>query len=158
MENKEIFRKEAVERVSSPEKLNEYIHVTSPSIWMALIGIIFVLVGAIVWAVFGNIYTTVNGAGVVKDKNLVVYVKVADRASVDVGMGITVNGQKTTVREVSAEPVRVSEEVGEYVLEATGISPGEWTYEIKADTDLPDGIYEAAIEVESIHPITFVTN
>ena len=55
MENNEIFRKKAVERISSPEKLNDYIHVTSPSIWIALLGVICILVGAIVWAVFGNI-------------------------------------------------------------------------------------------------------
>ena len=67
MENNDLFRKKAVERITSPEKLNDYIHVTSPSIWMALGAIIVLLVGALVWATFGNIYTTVNGAGVVKD-------------------------------------------------------------------------------------------
>ena len=48
MENKEIFRKKAVDRVASPEQLNDYIHVTSPAIWMALIGIILILAGALV--------------------------------------------------------------------------------------------------------------
>ena len=93
MENNDLFRKKAVERISSPEKLNDYIHVTSPSIWMALGAIILILVGALVWATFGNIYTTVNGAGVVRDENLVIYVKVSDRPSVKEGMEITVNGR-----------------------------------------------------------------
>lgn len=60
MENNDLFRKKAVERITSPEKLNDYIHVTSPSIWMALGAIIVLLVGALVWATFGNIYTTVR--------------------------------------------------------------------------------------------------
>ena len=138
MENNEIFRKKAVERVSSPEKLNDYIHVTSPSIWLALMGVICILVGAIVWAVFGNIY--------------------ADRPSVKEGMEITVSGHKTVVREISPEPVQIGEEVGEYILDATGMKSGEWVYMVEADTDLPDGIYAASITVESIHPIKFVTN
>lgn len=158
MENNEIFRKKAIERVSSPEKLNDYIHVTSPSIWLALAGIICILVGALVWSAFGNIYTTVNGAGVVSDGNLSIYVKVSDRPSVKEGMDITVNGHKTVVREISAEPMQVSEEVGEYVLETAGLKSGDWTYKVEADTDLPDGIYEASITVESIHPIKFVIN
>ena len=158
MENNEIFRKKAIERVSSPEKLNDYIHVTSPSIWLALAGIICILVGALVWSAFGNIYTTVNGAGVVSDGNLSIYVKVSDRPSVKEGMDITVNGHKTVVREISAEPMQVSEEVGEYVLETAGLKSGDWTYKVEADTDLPDGIYEAIITVESIHPIKFVIN
>ena len=158
MENNELYRKKAVERITSPEKLNDYIHVTSPSIWMALGAIILILVGALVWAAFGNIYTTVNGAGVVKDKNLVIYVKVSDRPSVKEGMEITVNGHKTVVREISPEPVQISEEVGEYVLSSTGLQSGEWTYMVEADIDLEDGIYEASITVESVHPIKFVTS
>ena len=158
MENKEIFRQKAIERVTSPEKLDDYIHVTSPSIWMELAGIICILVGALVWATVGNIYTTVGGAGVVTDNNLMIYIKVADRPSVKEGMDITVNGHKTVVREISPEPVQVSEEVGEYVLDATGLQSGDWTYMVEADIDLPDGIYEASITVESLHPIKFVTN
>ena len=132
--------------------------VTSPSIWMALGAIIVILVGALVWATFGNIYTTVNGAGVVKDNNLVIYIKVSDRPSVKEGMEITVNGHKTVVREISQEPAQISEEVGEYVLEATGLKSGDWTYMVEADIDLADGVYEASITVESVHPIKFVTN
>ena len=158
MENNEIFRKKAIERVTSPEKLDDYIHVTSPSIWMALAGIICILVGALVWAAFGNIYTTVGGAGMVNNNNLVIYIKVSDRPSVKEGMDITVNGHKTVVREISPEPVQVSEEVGEYVLDAAGLKSGDWTYMVEADIDLPDGVYEASITVESIHPIKFVTN
>ncbi|MBQ8053170.1 MAG: hypothetical protein IJ198_05155 [Lachnospiraceae bacterium] len=158
MENKEIFRKKAIDRVSSPEKLNDYIHVTSPSIWVALLGVICILVGAIVWATFGNIYTTVEGAGSVKDGNLVIYIKVADRPSVKEGMDITVSGHKTKVREISPEPVQIGEEVGEYILDAAGMKSGEWVYMVEADTDLADGVYSASITVEAIHPIKFVTN
>ena len=36
MEQQELFRKESVERVSSPEQLSDYLHVTSPAIWVVL--------------------------------------------------------------------------------------------------------------------------
>ena len=42
METKDIFRKKAVDRVNSPEQLNDYIRVTSPSIWMVLAGVIWI--------------------------------------------------------------------------------------------------------------------
>ena len=125
---------------------------------VVLISGAIILVGAIVWAVFGNIYTTVDGAASVKDGNLVIYIKVADRPSVKEEMEITVSGHKTVVREISLEPVQIGEEVGEYILDATGMKSGEWVYIVEADTDLPDGIYQASITVESIHPIKFVTN
>ena len=73
-------------------------------------------------------------------------------------MDITVNGHKTVVREISPEPMQVGEEVSEYVLDTAGLESGDWTYRVEADTDLEDGVYEASITVESIHPIKFVTN
>ena len=158
MENKEIFRKKAVESVASPEQLNDYIHVTSPAIWMALIGIILILAGGIVWATYGSIYTTVEGAGTVSDGNLMLYIKVADQAEVEEGMTITVGGQKTAVRSISAEPVQITDGISDYILNTTGLKTGDWAYVVEADTDLRDGVYSASITVESIHPIKFVIN
>ena len=158
MENNEIFRKKAVERVASPEQLNDYIHVTSPAIWMALIGIILILAGGIVWATYGSIYTTVEGAGTVSDGNLMLYIKVADQAEVEEGMTITVGGQKTAVRSISAEPVQITDGISDYILDTTGLKTGDWAYVVEADTDLRDGVYSASITVESIHPIKFVIN
>ncbi len=50
-----IFREKSLERVSSPEKLNDYIRVTTPSVWVILIATFLLLFGAIVWSIFGRI-------------------------------------------------------------------------------------------------------
>ncbi|MCR5791508.1 MAG: hypothetical protein K6G83_16650 [Lachnospiraceae bacterium] len=54
MEN-QIFREKSLERVSSPEELNDYIRVTTPSVWIILAAVVFLLLGLLVWAVFGRI-------------------------------------------------------------------------------------------------------
>lgn len=156
METKDIFRKKAVERVNSPEQLNDYIRVTSPPIWMVLAGVICILVGAIIWGIFGNLYTTIDGAGIVYDHNLTVYVGTGDRASVKEGMTITCNGTTTTVRQIGEQPVRVTQDMGEFVLQTAGLNDGEWAYPVEADTELPDGSYAASIITESVHPISFI--
>lgn len=58
MENKKIFREKNLERISSPDKINDYIKTTTPGIWIVLIAVLLILAGAIVWSVFGRI--TVN--------------------------------------------------------------------------------------------------
>ena len=73
-------------------------------------------------------------------------------------MDITVNDQKTVVREISSEPVKIPSDVSEYVLEAAGLTADQWAYQVEADTELEDGVYNATITVESVHPIKFVTN
>ncbi|MBO6148539.1 MAG: hypothetical protein J6O55_04280 [Lachnospiraceae bacterium] len=54
-ENDGIFREKSMQRLSSPEQLNDYIKVSSAGMWLVLIGIILILVGALVWATFGTV-------------------------------------------------------------------------------------------------------
>ena len=58
MENEkknQIFREKSLERVASPEQLNDYIRVTSPSVWVILLAMLVLLTGILVWAAFGSI-------------------------------------------------------------------------------------------------------
>lgn len=53
--DKSIFRQESIDRISSPEKLDDYIRVTTPGVWITLIAIVLLLAGAIVWSIFGEV-------------------------------------------------------------------------------------------------------
>ncbi len=50
-----LFREKSIERVSSPEKLDDYIKVVSPGIWILLAAIIVLLLGVLAWANVGTI-------------------------------------------------------------------------------------------------------
>ena len=50
-----IFREKSMERVSSPEELNDYIRVTTPSVWIVLIALAVLLVGMLAWSIFGTV-------------------------------------------------------------------------------------------------------
>ena len=55
MAERSIFREKSLERVTSPEQLNDYIKVTTPSVWMILLATLVLIVGTLFWAVFGKI-------------------------------------------------------------------------------------------------------
>lgn len=59
-----LFRKSSLERLSSPEQLNRYIKIVSPSILFVLVGLIFLTAGGLVWAIGGSIPVTVDVPGV----------------------------------------------------------------------------------------------
>ena len=60
----EIFRKEALQRLSSPERLDQLMQVVGPHDWLVL-GTVLVLLGlALTWAGLGRLSTTVAGRGV----------------------------------------------------------------------------------------------
>ena len=57
-----IFRQKSMERVSSPEELNDYIRVTTPSVWIVLAALVLLLVGLLSWSIFGRVTVqTENG-------------------------------------------------------------------------------------------------
>ena len=59
----ELFREKSVERISSPEDLNDYIRVTTPSVWIVLAAILILLIGMLAWSVFGTVEVrTENGS------------------------------------------------------------------------------------------------
>lgn len=62
--NKKIFRDVSLERLSSPEQLDQLITVTSLRAWLVLIAIGLILVSVLVWSFWGSIPTKVDGQGI----------------------------------------------------------------------------------------------
>ena len=63
-EKKELFRKEAIDRLSSPEQLDQLVEVVNPKAWVPLVGLgLLILVGGL-WGVFGRLPLNVTGQGV----------------------------------------------------------------------------------------------
>lgn len=64
MMDNNIFRKSSLERISSPEQLNEYVKITNPSVWYVILGLFSLLIAAGIWAFTGTIPQTVQMTGV----------------------------------------------------------------------------------------------
>lgn len=60
-ERTSIFRAKSLDRISSPEEIDEYMKVTSPSMWLVLGTVFLLLAAALLWSVTGRIETTENG-------------------------------------------------------------------------------------------------
>ncbi|MDX9871713.1 MAG: NHLP bacteriocin system secretion protein [Clostridia bacterium] len=65
MSEKELFRKVSLERLSSPEELDQQLTVTSSVGWLALCAVAFLLAAALVWGVFGSIADKTSGEGII---------------------------------------------------------------------------------------------
>lgn len=61
---KKLFRKKAIEKLQSPEQLDQLLRVTSAQRWLALV-VVWILVGvAGLWGVYGRVATKVDGTGI----------------------------------------------------------------------------------------------
>lgn len=59
-----IFRSSALARHTSPEGLDTLLEITTVRGWIALIGLVAVVIGGVVWGVFGRIPQIVPGQGI----------------------------------------------------------------------------------------------
>lgn len=70
--NDNVFRKKSLERISSPEQLNDYIKVSNPTVWLIISAICVLLLAFSIWGIRGNITTTVNSTGTFLDNKIAV--------------------------------------------------------------------------------------
>src|SRR5947207_5683175 len=59
-----LFRKVALERLSSPEQLDQLMRVTTPRAWLGLIGLGGLLIVVLLWSIFGTIESAETGQGI----------------------------------------------------------------------------------------------
>lgn len=163
---KKLFRESAMKKVSSPEQLNEYIKVTNPGVWAALLAVIILLVGVCVWGVMGKLETTVDAVAVIDGENSVCYLADLESvSSIAAGQQVKIGDYVYTVRSVS-QSLSVKDcallngsERAKYLL--GGISEGDWVYEISltpSESAAESGVYSAKIVTESISPMSFIFN
>jgi HlyD family secretion protein len=62
--NPSIFRRVALDRLSSPEQLDQLMQVTNPRGWIALAGYGAMIAGAVVWGITGRVSDQVHGQGI----------------------------------------------------------------------------------------------
>ena len=100
-----VFRKKSLERISSPEQLNDYLRVTNPTVWLVLAAVILLLLGVIVWGSIATIESFASGTGFVEDGVMTVRFDDPEIArSVEAGMTVTTGEQSATVSSVGSSP------------------------------------------------------
>ena len=154
----QLFSKKSLDKVSSPEQLNDYIRVANPSLWLVLGAVIVLLIGVCVWGVLGRMDTTVAAAAVSENGQTTVYVKEADAENVAENLTVRINDAEYTITSVSQTPIVVDDSFSAYALHLLDLHKDEWVYTVAIDGSLPDGVYSAEIVIESVAPIFFVLN
>lgn len=74
MDNRELFSKEALKKLRSPERLDTLLEVTTSVGWMALAAMCIMVFSIFMWSVFGAFVEKVEGVGILLDSSGVVKV------------------------------------------------------------------------------------
>ncbi len=103
MEQTSVYRKASMERISSPEQLNDYLRVTNPSVWIVLAAVVLLLVGTLIWACFTYIGSSVSGVAEVNDGGMTVrFDDPTLEKNVEAGMSVTVGETSSVIVSVGS--------------------------------------------------------
>lgn len=88
------YRQTALDRLSSPEQLDQLLVATRPQGWLALAALLVLLASALVWASYGTVTTRITAQGVVirgapgsgAELGAVVFLPAAQAVQVETGM------------------------------------------------------------------------
>jgi hypothetical protein len=125
-ENNNLFREKSMERLASPEQLNDYLRVTNPSTWIVMTSVIILLVSLILWSSFAVIESYVSGTG--KAENGVLSITFEDQKAA----GIVEEGMTVSVGEVHTVVSSVGRDEHGQIIAA-------------ANAGVPDGIYDVKV-------------
>ena len=158
--NNSHFREKSMDRISSPEQLNDRLRVANPGVWLLLAGILLVLAGICVWGIFGRLNTLLSVGAMTDQGKTVCYVKEESRDRIALGMEVTSESRTTFVEDIALQPVRVNSEFPEYLFHVGYLSQGEWVDVVTLKEPLGENgsIFSADIVIESIAPARFVVN
>lgn len=131
-----LYREKALNKISTPDRLSEYLRVTNPSVWIILAAVLLLLIGLFVWAANATIETTISA-----------------QVSFNKGIGTVVTSGFGSGNLEEGETIRI----GNRTLKIDTVSTDEMG-RVRAHvfSDMPDGTYNATVVLSSYHPLDFL--
>jgi hypothetical protein len=171
MESKGIFRRESLDRISSPDRLDEYIKVANPSIWLLLAALIVLFASVSVWGFTGTLPKTLTVNGITEENGRVVCFVDANALSRDIaGCKVRVAAAGNAdysglVSDVSPTPYSAREIASEYESDwvMQRLVTGDYSYAVTIDVFgspayKPGMIASVTIITEEVRPISYLLN
>lgn len=167
-----LFREKSLEALDSPEALNDYLRVTSPRVWLVLAAVIALLLGAILWGIFGRIDTNRQVAVVTMKGRTVCFVPrkwVQEEQKALAMARVTLNGADYTVAVPEDgmlpsgclyEFFDEADETGKLALDRAckvgNVAEIEEVWAFAVDGAFEDGVKAGTVTVDSLHPISLL--
>ncbi len=139
--NEEIFRKKSLDKVKSPENLDDYIQVANPGVWLIMVSIIVLLIGACIWGMFGHIDSIIETVVKVDDQNIICSISEEDISSVMVGMTVKVGDTELKISSIDRRDMST-----------------EYNCILKSEQSMEKGFYSGKIIIKSIKPFSLIFN
>lgn len=136
----ELFRKKSLDKIKSPDNIDDFIRVSNPGVWLLIVSVIMLLLGMCLWGFWGHVDSTIGTTVYVENGTIFCYVPEEMATSVKTGM---------TVKFEDYEAV-----VGDFWEKEAD----DYYYVLQSEEKIPNGLYDGKIVISTTKPISFVLN
>ena len=142
------FRQKSLDHMNSPEHLDDYIQVSNPGAWLALVVVLLLLGAGLIWGAFGRISDTREIVVVAGRSGATCYVDSASGTEMSRGDKVVVNGVEGSISSVGDTAVPESS------VDTPGIAgPASGWYNVGVVLiDLDPGVYRGTLTVKTYEP------
>ena len=166
MQTESIFRRESLDRVASPEKLNDYIRVSSPGVWLLLGALIVIVACLAVWGFTGTLPVTLTLSGVTEGNQVACFVPVEEykndllgcRVQITLPDGSAVSGVVTDVAALPASAEELAAELEKDWL-ISRLILGDYSYRVTIGVESPltlGELVQVALVTAEVKPIRYI--
>ena len=102
--DQKLYRQKSMDRISSPEQLNDYLLVTNVSVWVILAAVILLLAGMLIWSSSATIESYTEGSAQVQGG--VMTIRFTDQQfarNVEAGMPVRAGDTETVVSSIGRD-------------------------------------------------------
>ena len=141
-----------------PGDLNQYIRLTTVSIWLVLGAFLVFVLGMVVWGFTGNLTVSVKAVAVGHDSIISLYIPEDQLSRIKDDNELVINGKSFTLGDVheSNQSQRAGDVLDEYQLSLADLSDSQKVISVDRDLSGYDGSYGATIVLERIKPFEFL--
>ena len=135
--DQKLYRQKSMDRISSPEQLNDYLRVTNVSVWVILAAVIILLAGMLVWSSTAAIESYAEGSSEVKGGVMTIRFQDQQFAKkVEAGMPVRAGDTETVISSIGRD--------------ASGL------FIATANTSLADGFYPVRVSYKQTQVLSLL--
>ena len=102
--DQKLYRQKSIDRISSPEQLNDYLRVTNVSVWVILAAIIILLAGMLLWSATATIESYTEGSSQVQGGVMTIRFQDQQFAKkVEAGMPVRAGDAETVISSIGRD-------------------------------------------------------
>ncbi|MBO4717288.1 MAG: hypothetical protein J5599_05260 [Spirochaetales bacterium] len=141
-----------------PGDLNQYIHLTTVSIWLVLGAFLVFVIGMVVWGFFGRLTVSVQAVAVSQESSIMLYIPEDQVSRIKQDSELVINDTTAAIGEIreNAYTEKASDALDEYQRSLADLTEDQKVLVINRTMAVPDGSYSASIILERIKPFSFL--